>query len=140
MQSLTRYRLILTNFSVVSGFQKCVILLIDEVKIRLRLFYGERCLAEMAENDEDSKATSMLFCDEMPQPWSACDNFSHTCTPNVHLSNSIVLKIAATIFENAGGTVTGSITDNHKVNQHYCKLFTLKEKHRAVHPLDSNRD
>ena len=45
----------------------------------------------------------------------------------------------ATNVEKSGGIVIGSITDNHKVNQNYCRLFTMNDKtatHKAVHPLD----
>ena len=51
-----------------------------------------------------------------------------------------IVKKAASLIENAGGIVIGSITDNHKINQHYCELFELKESHCAVHTLDNNRD
>ena len=33
------------------------------------------------------------------------------------------MKEAAIVVEEAGATVIGSITDNHKINQQYCKLF-----------------
>ena len=34
-----------------------------------------------------------------------------------------VVKQAAMVVEQAGGTVLGSITENHKINQLYCKMF-----------------
>ena len=36
---------------------------------------------------------------------------------------SMLKKDSAIIIEKSGGTVLGSITDNHKFNQHNCKLF-----------------
>ena len=34
-----------------------------------------------------------------------------------------IVKETATVVEEAGGTVIGSVTDNHKVNQQYKSLF-----------------
>ena len=34
-----------------------------------------------------------------------------------------IVKEAAIVVEEAGATVIGSIIDNHKINQQYCKLF-----------------
>ena len=50
-----------------------------------------------------------------------------------------VVKEAATLVESSGCVVLGSITDNHKVNQQYCKLFDLIYDYQAIHPLDGNR-
>ena len=51
---------------------------------------------------------------------------------------SVVVKTAAMV-EDGGGIVCGSITDNHKINQKFCGLFTRKSNHEAVHPLNANR-
>ena len=61
----------------------------------------------------------------------------------VHNSNAVyqfaIVKDNAAIVEKCGGQIVGSITDNHKVNQNYCKLFEKKSDHEAVHPLDDSR-
>lgn len=49
------------------------------------------------------------------------------------------MKEAASTIESTGGTVLDSITDNHKVNQQYCKLFSRREDYSADHPLDPQR-
>ena len=49
------------------------------------------------------------------------------------------VKEMATVVESCGGVVLGSVTDNHRINQRYCKLFNLKSDHEAVHPLDKER-
>lgn len=52
-----------------------------------------------------------------------------------------VVLAAAAAVERSGGRVLGSITDNHKVNQQYCKLFHRPGDCRATaeHPLDDKR-
>ena len=50
-----------------------------------------------------------------------------------------VVKDAAENVENVGLNVFGSIIDNHKVNQHYCKLFSRISDFKARHPLDDTR-
>ena len=53
-----------------------------------------------------------------------------------------VVKAAAVKVEKAGGIVLGSITDNHQVNQQYCKLFRFSKTNdcsTANHPLDETR-
>ena len=51
------------------------------------------------------------------------------------------MKEAAAAVENAGGRVIGSITNNHKINQQYCKLCNRPSDFQATatHPLDNNR-
>ena len=49
-----------------------------------------------------------------------------------------VVKDAAA-KEKAGLNVIGSITDNHKANKHYCKLFSRISDSKAKHPLDDTR-
>ena len=54
-----------------------------------------------------------------------------------------VVKQAAMVVEQARGTVLGSITDNHKINQLYCKMFDRSSESdclaTATHPLDGKR-
>lgn len=50
-----------------------------------------------------------------------------------------VVKDAASVVERSGGIVLGSMTDNHKINQQFCKLFEHKSDSEAVHPLDNQR-
>lgn len=123
------------TFSSVNDLRKHVMLLIDEVKIRPRLVFGGGCLKGTAENDPDNKAISMLFI--MMKCLSRGPSLMISVTPVHRMSAKFqfeCVKRAALTVENAGGTVIGSITDNHKVNQHYCKLFNLKSDHGAVHP------
>ncbi|RUS75870.1 hypothetical protein EGW08_016359 [Elysia chlorotica] len=52
------------------------------------------------------------------------------------------VKKAAALVEKSGGTVLGSITDNHKVNQLYGKLFDSDDSACSAsvkHPLDDTR-
>ena len=51
------------------------------------------------------------------------------------------VKEAAAAVENAGGRGIGFKTDNHKINQQYCKLFNRPSDFQvtATHPLDNNR-
>ena len=48
---------------------------------------------------------------------------------------------AAALVENVGFYTLGSITDNHKVNQHYMSMFVKQGSSSAIvqHPLDSQR-
>ena len=129
------------TFSMVNDLRKHVILLIDEVKIRPRLIFGGGCLNGAAENDPENKATSMLCI--MMKCLSRGPSVMISVTPVHRMSARFqfeCVKRAAIMIENAGGTVIGSITDNHKVNQHYCKLFKLKSDHCAEHPLDGSRN
>ena len=44
--------------------------------------------------------------------------------------------------EKCGCILVGSITDNHNVNQNFCKLFSkscASQKFKAIHPLDVKR-
>ena len=120
--------------------QKLSLLLVDEVKIRPTVAYGSGCLNGMAKNDPDSKASSMLCI--MMKSLHRGPSLMISVIP-VHKMTakyqfSCVIN-AARIIEKAGGTVVGSITDNHKVNQQYCKLFQRTKDYCAIHPLDENR-
>ena len=54
-----------------------------------------------------------------------------------------VVKLVAMVVEQTGGIVLGSITDNHKINQLYCKMFDRPSESdcpaTATHPLDGTR-
>ena len=51
-----------------------------------------------------------------------------------------VIDIARKV-ETCGGIVVGSIMDNHKINQHYSKMFGKRSENgaEAVHPLNEER-
>ena len=122
--------------------QKNVFLLIDEIKIRPTVSYSGGALIGMAENLPDSRATSML-CVMMKALYGG-PSVMVSVTPVHRLTANFqftVVRKAAEIVENAGGVVIGSITDNHKVNQQYCKLFPgfSELKAQGDHILDSER-
>jgi len=50
-----------------------------------------------------------------------------------------IVKNTAAKVEKAGGLIIGSITDNHKINQQYCKLFSRISDCEAIHPLNEER-
>ncbi len=123
--------------------QKQCLLIVDEVKIRPTVAYSGGVLSGMAANDPEVKATAMLGI--LLKCLHGGPSLMISVTP-VHGSTgqfqyqSVIQN--ATAVEKAGGIVIGSITDNHKVNQNYCRLFTRNDKkapHKAVHPLDKNR-
>lgn len=120
--------------------QKNCFLIVDEVKIRPTVAYSGGVLSGMAKNSPDSKATSILGI--MLKCLHGGPSVMISIIP-VHKSTAsyqfdVVKENAATV-EKAGGVVIGSITDNHKVNQHFCKLFERKSDWEAVHPLDDQR-
>ena len=112
--------------------QKNVFLLVDEVKIRPTVSFGGGVLNGMAVNDPDSRATSML-CVMMKCLYRG---------PSVMVSVTPVHKLTSDFRFNvvkAAAVKLGSITDNHKVNQQYCKLFRFSKTNdcsTANHPLD----
>ena len=123
--------------------QKNAFLLVDEVKIRPTISFAGGVLSGMAKNtEEDSRATSMLCV--MMKCLHKGPSVMLSVTPVHRLTASyqydVVIK-AANLVEKAGGTVLGSITDNHKINQQYCKLFTKSGESRAIarHPLNEQR-
>ena len=120
--------------------QKQCFLIVDEVKIRPTVAYSGGVLSGMSKNDPNSKATSMLGV--MMKCLHGGPSVMVSITPVHNPTGSYqfsVVKENAAIVENAGGVVVGSITDNHKINQHYCKLFTRKSDFEAVHPLNPER-
>ena len=126
--------------------QRYCFLVVDEVKIRPTISYSESILHGMAENtekegDEKShRATSMLGI--LAKCLHGGPSVMISITPVHQMSATFqfqkVKEVAATV-EECGGYVLGSITDNHKVNQRYCTLFTRKTDCEAVHPLDEDR-
>ena len=112
----------------------------DEVKIRPTVAYSGGVLSGMSKNDPNSKATSMLGV--MMKCLHGGPSVMVSITPVHNPTGSYqfsLVKENAAIVENAGGVVLGSITDNHKINQHYCKLFKRITDFEAVHPLDPHR-
>ena len=122
--------------------QKICFLIVDEVKIRPTVAYSGGVLSGMSKNDPNTKASAMLGV--MLKCLHGGPSVMISITPVHGLTSAYqfdVVKENAVAVEKSGGVVLGSITDNHKVNQHYCKLFELKPKSvfEAVHPLDSDR-
>lgn len=110
------------------------------MKIRPTVAYSGGVLNGMAKNDPDSKATSMLCV--MMKCLHGGPSVMVSVIP-VHKLTALyqftVVKEAAAIVEMSGGIVLGSMTDNHKINQQYCKLFNRITECQAIHPLDDQR-
>jgi hypothetical protein len=122
--------------------QRNVFLLVDEVKIRPTVAFSGGVLSGMAQNNQDCKATSMLCV--MMKSLHKGPSVMISVTPVHRLTAAFqfdIVKEAATVVERSGGYVVGSITDNHKVNQQYCKLFDRPDDCSATgkHPLDNGR-
>ena len=120
--------------------QKNAFLIVDEVKIRPTVAFSGGVLNGMAKNDPDSKATSMLCV--MLKCLHGGPSVMVSVTPVHKLTSEYqfnVVKEAAGLVETSGGIVLGSITDNHKVNQQFCKLFNRTHDFLAIHPLDDSR-
>ena len=123
--------------------QKNVFLLVDEVKIRPTVAFSGGILNGMAKNDENNKATSMLCV--MMKSLHRGPSVMISVTPVYRLTADYQFEVvldAARRVEEAGGHVLGSITDNHKVNQQFCKIFDLEDPEKtavAKHPLDGER-
>ena len=120
--------------------QKNVFLLIDEVKIRPTIAFSGSVLNGQAKNDPTSKASSMLCI--MMRCLHGGPSVMLSVTPVHGLTADYqfsTVKEAAEIIENYGGVVLGSITDNHKINQNFCKLFNRVTDFKAIHPLNDNR-
>ena len=120
--------------------QKNAFLIIDEVKIRPTVAFSGGILNGMAKNDPDSKATSMLCV--MLKCLHGGPSVMVSVTPVHKLTSKYqfdVVKEAAVLVEKSGGIVIGSITDNHKINQQFYKLFNRTCDFQAIHPLDDTR-
>jgi len=123
-----------------SSQQKNAFLIVDEVKIRPTVAFSGGVLNGMAKNDPDSKATSMLRV--MLKCLHGGPSVMVSVTPVHKLTSEFqfnIVKEAAVLVENSGGIVLGSITDNHKINQQFCKLFDRIHDFQAIHPLDASR-
>ena len=114
------------------------------MKIRPTVAFSGGVLSGMAKNDHNAKATSMLCV--MSKCLHRGPSIMVSVTPVHKLTASFqfeVVKQAAMVVEQAGGTVLGSITDNHKINQLYCKMFDRPSESdypaTATHPLDNTR-
>ena len=126
------------TFQKTNSEQKHCMLLVDEVKIRLTVAFSGGVLNGMAKNDPYSKATSMLCV--MAKCLHGGPNVMVSVTPVHKLTATYqfsIVKEAAAMIEKSGGFVLGSMTDNHKINQQYCKLFKRKTEWEAEHPLDN---
>ena len=124
--------------------QKNVVLLIDEMKIRPTVAFSGGVLSGMAKNDPNAKATSMLCV--MSKCLHRGPSIMMSVTPVHKLTVAFqfeVIERAATVVEQAGGTVLESIMDNHKINQLYCKMFDRPSESdclvTATHPLVGTR-
>ena len=109
---------------VLSPQQKNVFLLVDEVQIPPTVAYSGGVMSGMAANNPDCKATSMISV--MMKSLHKGPKVMISLTPVHKLTAPYQfqkVKEAAASVENAGGRVIRSITDNHKINQQYCKLF-----------------
>ncbi len=105
--------------------QKNLFLLVDEVKIRPTVSFAGGVLSGMAVNDPSLKATAMLGV--LMKCLHGGPSLMISVTPvdglTAQFQYDVVLKMA-TLVEKCGGVVLGSITDNHKVNQIFCTLFS----------------
>lgn len=121
--------------------QKNCMLLVDEVKIRPSIAYSGGVLQGFAKNHDERVAATSMLC-VMVKCLHGGPSTMISVTPVHKLTGSYQHKIVvqtAELVEKCGGIVHGSITDNHKVNQNYCSLFTKSKPHEASHPLDSSR-
>ena len=125
--------------------QKNVVPLIDEMKILPTVAFSGSVLSGMAKNHSNAKATSMLCV--MSKCLHRGPNIMMSVTPLHKLTTAFhfeVVKQTATVVEQAGGTVLGSITDNRKINQLSCKMFDRSSESdcsaTATYPLDGTRN
>ena len=129
-------------FDSITPQQKYCFLLIDEVKIRPIVAYSGGVLNGMAKNNNNYKASSMLGI--MLKCLHGGPSIMVSVTP-VHKLNGCYqfekVKQATALVEQSGGTVLGSITDNHKVNQKYGTFFDRRntDDFEAIHPMFPER-
>ncbi|KAF2350622.1 Immunoglobulin-like domain [Trinorchestia longiramus] len=122
--SIDKDQLLRETFDKVQTLQqKNVFLLVDKVQIRPTVSFSGGLLSGMAENNRDCKVTSILSVVMESLHKGPSLMISDTC-PQADAAYQLerVMEAAAAV-ERASGRVIGSITDNHKVNQQYCKLF-----------------
>ena len=114
------------------------------MKSRPTVVFSGGVLSGMAKNDPNAKATSMLCV------MSKCLHRGPSIMMSVTSVHKLtaafqfeMVKQAATVVKQAGGTVLGSITDNHKINMLYCKMFDHPSEFdypaTATHPLSGTR-
>ena len=134
-------KVLLKTFQIVTAQQKNCFLIIDEVKIRPTVAYSGGVLNGFSKNDPDAKASSMLCV--MLKCLHGGPSVMISVTPVHKLTANYqfqIVKEAAQLVESSGGVVLGSITDNHRINQQFCKLFQqTSADYQAIHPLDSSR-
>ena len=124
--------------------QKLCFLIVDEVKIRPTVAYAGGALSGMAANNPELKATAMLgvLMKCLHGGPSLMISVTPVCNLTAEFQYDVVLR-NATVIEKCGGTVVGSITDNHKINQRYSRSFNRIENEmdpcQAIHPLDESR-
>ncbi|KAF2354157.1 hypothetical protein FHG87_015084 [Trinorchestia longiramus] len=141
--SIDKDQVLRETFDKVQTLQeKNVFLLVNEVQIHPTVSFSGELLSGMAENNRDCKATCKLCV--MMKLLHKGPSLMISITP-VHKPTTAYqlerVKKAAAAVERAGGRVIGSITDNHEVNQQYCKLFDRLSDCSATakQPLDDKR-
>ena len=115
--------------------QKNAFLLVDEVTIRPIVSFAGGVLNGMAKNNVDCRATAML-CVMMKLLYKG-PSVMVSITPVYRLTAEFQFKTvveAATLVENAGGIVLGSITDNNRVNQSYGQQFGECQESSSIVP------
>ena len=124
--------------------QKNVVLLVDEMKIRPTVAFSGGVLSGMAKNDPNAKATLMLCV--MSKCLHRGPSMMVSVTPVHKLTAAFqfeVVKQAAMVVEPAEGIVLEFITDNHKINQLYCKMVDRPSESdcpaTVTHPLEGTR-
>ena len=144
LQSITKSAdiksILCKTFDEITEQQKECFLIIDEVKIRPQITFAGGFLSGMSKDNPNMKATAMLAV--MLRSLHGGPSIMLSVVPVSKLTAEFqfeIVKQCTKEVEDAGGKVIGSITDNHKINQQYCKLFSLQENWRACHPLDSSR-
>lgn len=139
--SSTDAKVVLNNlFNKLSVYQKYCFLIVDEVQIKPTVAFSCGVMSGFSINDPNSKATSMLGI--MMRCLHGGPSLMISIIPVSKLTASYqfsAVKETAQMVEDCGGMVIGSITDNHKINQHYCHHFIQKTSYEAVHPLDETR-
>lgn len=140
LSSVDTNTVISKSFSQVNDQQKNCLLLLDEVKIRPSLLFSGGILCGQASNRPSEKASSMLCV--MVRCLHGGPSFMLRIVPVCHLDAKYqfdIVKECAACLMDAGANIIGSITDNHRINQQYCKLFEQIQPWRAVHPIDKTK-
>ena len=128
------------TFVKLNDSQKICLLLIDEVKIRPSVLLSGGFLSGKAMNQPTEKASSMLGL--MVRCLHGGPSFMLRIIPVHRLDSKFqfdIVKDCAACLMKSGADVIGSITDNHRINQQFCKLFNTIQPWKAVHPIDSSK-